>query len=85
MIWQDVVISVCSWAATLALLPSVLGKDKPALSSCIFTGVLVSTFGICYYTLDLLSAAASAWVLAAAWFVLAFQQWKRRKDVSATL
>lgn len=78
MMWQDVVISICSWAGTIALLPSIFGKDKPALSSCVFTAVIVTTFGICYFTLGLFSAAASAWFLAAAWSVLAFQQWRRR-------
>lgn len=77
MVWQDVVISICSWAATAALFPSIFGKDKPALSSSIFTAVLVSTFGICYITLGLIGAAASSWVLAGAWMVLAWQQWRR--------
>jgi hypothetical protein len=78
MQWQDIVISICSWAGTIALLPSIFGRDKPALSSCIFTTIIVTTFGVCYFTLGLFSAAASAWVLAGAWLVLAVQQWLRK-------
>jgi predicted benzoate:H+ symporter BenE len=85
MVWQDIVIAVCSWAATLALLPSIWGSDKPALSSSLFTAAIVITFGICYFTLGLLSAAASAWVLAAAWLILAYQKWRQRPKESVRL
>lgn len=78
MVWQDIVISVCSWAATAALVPSIIGTDKPALWSCIMTTTIVTTFGICYMTLGLLTAAASSWLLALAWLVLTVQQWQRR-------
>jgi len=80
MIWQDIVIAIASWAASAALLPSLLGQDKPALSSSMFTGCIVATFGVCYATLGLSSAAASAAVLSLLWFVLAFQQWRRKGE-----
>ena len=81
MIWQDIVISIASWASTVALLPSVFGRDKPAFTSSVFTGILVSTFGICYFTLELWSSALSAAVLAITWFVLAYQKWGLKTDV----
>lgn len=85
MQWQDIVISLCSWAATAALVPTIIGKDKPALSSCLLTAALVTTFGICYVTLDLYSAAASSWLLAGAWLTLAVQQWRKKGRPTDTI
>ena len=78
MIWQDIVIAVASWAASFALIPSILSQDKPALWSSVMTFVIVTTFGICYATLGLWWAAASSWILAALWLVLAVQKWRAK-------
>lgn len=86
MIWQDIVISIASWAGTAALIPSLLSEDKPALWSCILTTMIVTTFGICYLTLGLWSAAASSGLLALAWATLGFQKWRRNRGAhDATL
>ena len=79
MVWQDVVISICGWAATFALVPSLIGKDKPALWSSVFTTIIVATFAFCYASLGLWTAAASTSVLSLAWLVLAIQKWHQNR------
>ena len=77
MHWQDIVISLGQWLMTAALIPSLLGKDKPALSSSLMTGTLIAIFGYTYFTLGLYSATVSSSVCALAWFVLAVQKWRQ--------
>lgn len=83
MQWQDIVISLGQWAMTLALLPSLFGKNKPAVSSSLMTGSLISMFGFTYGTLGLWSSVVSSAACALAWFTLAWQQWRadRKKRV----
>ncbi|MFA7309614.1 MAG: hypothetical protein WC050_01780, partial [Candidatus Paceibacterota bacterium] len=66
MVWQDIVISIGGWAATFALVPTLIGRDKPAISSCFFTFTIVASFSICYATLGLWSSTVSSGVLALA-------------------
>jgi hypothetical protein len=76
MHWQDMVISVGQWIMIAALLPTMFGKDKPALSSSLMTATLIAAFGVAYGTLALWSSAASSTALTIAWLVLAYQQWR---------
>lgn len=62
---------------TAALLPSLIGRDKPALSSSLMTGTLIAIFGYTYFTLGLYSSTVSSAVCALAWFVLAIQKWRQ--------
>ncbi len=77
MIWQDVVISIGSWVAIAALIPTLLAAHKPALWSSIITALTVGTFAVCYLTLSLWSAALSSAVLAIVWLILAIQKWRQ--------
>jgi len=76
MVWQDIAISIASWLAIAALVPSVVGPHKPALSSSLITAACVATFGISYFTLGLLASAASSALLFLLWTVLAWQKWR---------
>lgn len=77
--WQDVVISVGQWAMTAALIPSLIGKDKPAVSSGIMTGTLIAIFGFTYGTLGLWSAVISSAVCSIVWYVLAWQRYRMNR------
>lgn len=81
MAWQDIVLSIGSWIFAIALIPSVLSKDKPALSSSLMTGSVLGVYAITYVSLSLWVAAASTVLVAGVWFTLAVQ--KYRADRSA--
>lgn len=77
MEWQDIVLSVGGYIFILALLPSILGDDKPALSSSLMTGSILGVFAAVYASLGLTSSAISTALLALAWLFLAWQKWRR--------
>ena len=79
MTWQDIVLSVGSWIFTIALIPSVLSKDKPALSSSLMTATVLTVYVAVYLTLSLWMAAASTALVAAMWYILAVQKVSQNK------
>jgi hypothetical protein len=74
MIWQDWVMMVGSFIFALALIPSVRGKDKPAVSSSIITGTVLLVFTLCYATLGLWLSFGSTFLTVIMWYVLAIQK-----------
>jgi len=78
MHWQDIVISIGQWLMTAALIPSLIGKDKPAFSSSLMTGTLIAIFGVTYATLGLWSSTVSSAACALVWFILALQRYRSR-------
>ena len=79
MVWQDIVLSVGMWIFVIALIPTLRGKEKPALSTSIVTSAVLAVFVLTYATLELwLSTIASA-VIAVLWFVLAAQKYRKGK------
>ncbi len=77
MIWQDVVLAVGGFGFSVALLPSLFGKDKPAKSSCVATGSILAVFVVCYATLGLWAAAVSTFLTCVCWAILHIQQVRR--------
>ncbi len=86
MTWQDIILSVGSWIFAIALIPSILSKDKPALSSSLITGSVLTIFACTYLTLSLWTTAASTVLVAGMWFTLALQKIRltRREKLRAS-
>ena len=78
MHWQDIVLSVGQYIFVIALLPSVFGKDKPALSSSLLTGTVLGVFTVVYATLGLWNSTIASTLVTATWFLLAWQQYRKR-------
>uniref|UniRef100_A0A6H2A1K2 Uncharacterized protein n=1 Tax=viral metagenome TaxID=1070528 RepID=A0A6H2A1K2_9ZZZZ len=74
MFWQDWVISIIGWVFGIALLPSVLGKNKPAKSSCLLTGVGLLIMGITMATMSLWMSFASNMLCGSLWLAMLFQR-----------
>lgn len=53
MLWQDWVFAIGSLIFAAALIPSVRGQDKPALSTSLTTGSVLIIFALTYLTLSL--------------------------------
>lgn len=71
---QDWVLSACQWGFLLALVPSLLSKDKPVIGTSVMTGMLLAIMAITFATLALWVSAISTAIVALAWFVLAGQR-----------
>ncbi len=77
MIWQDILMMVGGFIFSVALLPSVLGKEKPARSSCLITGTILTSYVVAMATLGLWLSAGATVLTATMWFVLLLQ----RRDI----
>ena len=76
MSWQDIVLSVGSFIFVISLFPSVLSKDKPAITTSIINGVVLAIYVFTYFSMGLSITALSCFILAVLWFILAFQKHK---------
>lgn len=72
--WQDIVLSIGSLILAAALLPSVLHKDKPALSTSLMTGSVLLVFTVTYSSLGLWYATATTFLTGLLWLILALQK-----------
>jgi hypothetical protein len=79
---QDLVITAGSLALSAALVPSLRSRvGKPVRSTCALTAAVLYAFALCYATLGLPLAAATALLSAALWTALLLQS--RPQDAGA--
>ena len=78
--WQDWVISVGQFLFFIALLPSIRGKEKPALRTSLMTAIVLTIFAYTQYTLGLYLSVVSAIASALGWYILLWQSYKLRKN-----
>ncbi|MFA5997287.1 MAG: hypothetical protein WC791_02235 [Candidatus Paceibacterota bacterium] len=76
MIWQDWVFGIGTIIFAIALLPSVLGKDKPAVSTSVTTGAILILYSFTQASLSLWFASIASVVAGALWFILAVQKYR---------
>ena len=74
---------VIQWAALIALLPTVWGKDKPPLSTSIFTGMLMLALSLIFATLHFWSSTISAFSVGGVWLFIGFQKYRMDRQVKA--
>lgn len=79
MIWQDVVLSTGQLVFVIALLPAVIGEEKPPFWTCIITGLTILIFAFTFTTLGLLWSAFTSAMAGVIWLLLAWQSWKLRR------
>ena len=80
MLWQDIVLSVGNLLLAVSLIPSIVGRDKPALSTSLLSGSILFTFGIVYVSLSLWTSVLAISFSVALWFVLAVQKYRQRRS-----
>ena len=71
--WQDLVFTVGGGMFFLALLPTLLGKNKPALSTSLLTGGILFVFALTYMTMGMLFSAVATGLTSATWLTIAAQ------------
>ena len=77
--WQDYIFTGGSVIFIIALLPSVLSKNKPALATSLTTGTTLFVFGILYATLHLWLTAVLTWAISSLWYTMAVQVFLKGK------
>ena len=74
MLWQDYFLSLGSLILALGLIPSLLGKSKPAFLTSLISGSVLMGFGFLFYSLSLWISASAATIQGILWFILAYQK-----------
>lgn len=72
--WQDIVLAFGSLLFSLALIPTIRSKNKPALSTSLITFGVLIVFACTYATLSLWLSTISATINGCAWLILAIQK-----------
>lgn len=75
MHWQDFVITFGQIIFSIALLPMIFSKDKPALVSSSVTGLVLLIYAVIYTTIQFWFGAAMTAVTGAIWLILAYQKY----------
>ena len=81
MHWQDLIITIGQILLSVALIPMVLSKDKPALSSSLLTGSVLATYAFVYITIQFWFGALMTTTTGALWFTLAFQKYSKDRKI----
>ena len=80
--WQDITLAVGSLIFAIALVPSIMSKDKPALWTSTVTGGVLIVFTGTYASLSLWYATFTTALAAILWIVLALQKILQNKQPS---
>lgn len=79
MSWQDIVISIGSALLTIGLIPTVVAKEKPAVTTSLTSGTIILVFAATGTTIGLWFTAAVQVITSGLWFVLAYQKAFRKE------
>ena len=79
MQWQEIVFFVGQMVFNISLIPSIMGKDKPALLTSVLTSGMIFIYAFTYTTLSLWVTSISVATTGIFWAVLAFQKYKLNK------
>jgi len=83
--WQDIVLAISIFVFNIALIPSVLGKSKPELSTSLVTTIFMTATVIVYASLSLWYATVMSAINTILWGILAFQKMKSKKSKRDTV
>lgn len=84
IIWQDIIFSIGGFIFSIALIPTIRAKEKPAVSSSAMTGSILAIYLICYATLHLWLAFISGILTTICWFILMIQAIKKGNNNGIT-
>ena len=68
--WQDWIFSIGQWCFSIALIPSIIGKSVIPISTSGLTAVVLTSFVVAFFTLNLTCSAWSTTVSALCWWIL---------------
>lgn len=76
-IWQDWVMAIGQLVFLLALLPSIVGKDKPNVWTSFITASVSTIYIFTLWSLSLFWGAIMSALLSVTWLILAVQKIKQ--------
>ena len=82
--WQDIVFAVGSIVFTIALVPAIIKRKYPPISTCILTGFMIGIYAATDLTLQLWLSAISSVISALLWIWMGVKQIYERNDYEDT-
>ena len=82
ILWQDIILTGGSIVFLLALFPTLLSKDKPAIATSVMTGGVLLVYAVVYASLSLWFSVIATAATGLLWFILAVQKVKQKKSHS---
>lgn len=79
MMWQDVIMTLGQFVFFIALIPIIKATEKPTVSTCLITAIVLTVYIPTLWTLSLFISVAATSLVALAWWVLFFQSWLKPK------
>ncbi len=76
MLWQDIFFTISSVALSLALIPSIFRKDKPAFITSLFSGLIFLFNSLIFASLGLLLTSITVFIKSVLWLTLAGQKYR---------
>lgn len=73
--WQDWVIALGSFMFFIALIPTIISKDKPDIRTIVITAIGMTAFTITYGSMKLWYGMTMSALTTLAWYVLWYQKW----------
>lgn len=83
MHWQQIVLALGQIIFVIALIPSLISKDKPEIWTSIITGLVALSISITYFSMSITFAAISAGANFIAWSILAIQKLRQIKKAKS--
>lgn len=83
MSWQDIVIASCQLAFLPSMLPTIFGRDRPALSTSIMNAVIVAIITLTMSTLHLWFSVVTGIITTLIWLTLAIQKYGSKDKVTS--
>jgi hypothetical protein len=74
MVWQDIIPIVGNIIFFIALLPSILSKNKPHRVTCAMTAAILFLYAGTFWTITLWYWSLATLATASAWTILLFQR-----------
>ena len=74
---QDYIFTFGSLTFIIALIPSVISNNKPAITTSLLSGSVLVVFAVTYLTLQLFFTAGLTLVIALTWLFLAWQKYSQ--------
>ena len=78
--WQDWVIAACQWGFALALVPTLLGDQKPEVVTALMTAILAAVVAVTLFTIPLFWAAIATASTSVIWFVITVQSVRQKRQ-----
>ena len=77
--WQDIVFSLGSIVFGIALIPAIVEKQYPPISTCIMTSIMIIMYSLADITLDLWFSAIAGIISATIWIMMGIKQIKKKE------